>query len=54
MGCYYYYILNSKVFVAKNGIILERVFISKRTSGSIGFLEEIQVPQNIIEVVMET
>ena len=41
-GYYFYNASKNKVFVARNGIFLEREFISKRTSGSIVQLEEIQ------------
>ena len=36
------------MFVARNGVFLEREFISKRTSGSTVQLEEIQDPQTSI------
>ena len=35
----------NKVFVARNGVFLEREFISKRVSGSKTSLEEVQEPQ---------
>ena len=39
---YYFYILSeNKVFVARNGVFLEREFISKRVSGSKTSLEEV-------------
>ena len=41
------------MFVARNGAFLEREFISKRTSGSIVQLEEIQDPQTSIVLSME-
>ena len=43
---YYFYIPSeNKVFVARNGVFLEREFISKRVSGSKTSLEEVQEPQ---------
>ena len=44
---------NNKVFVARNGVFLEREFISKRVSGSKTSLEEVQEPQVAIEPSME-
>ena len=42
---YYFYILSeNKVFVAHNGVFVEREFISKRVSGSKTSLEEVQEP----------
>ena len=41
------------MFVARNGVFLEREFISKRTSGSTVQLEEIQDPQTSIVPSME-
>ena len=43
-GYYFYNASENKVFVARNGVFLEREFISKRTSGSTVQLEEIQDP----------
>ena len=40
-GYYFYNASENKVFVARNGVFLEREFISKRTSGSTVQLEEI-------------
>ena len=42
------------MFVAHNGVFLEREFLSKRTSGSKISLEEIQDPQNDIQPPMDT
>ena len=39
---YFYNASENKVFVARNGVFLEREFISKGTSGSKVHLEEIQ------------
>ena len=47
-GYYFYNASENKVFIARNGVFLEIEFISKRTSGSIVQLEEIQDPQNSI------
>ena len=43
-GYYFYNAFENKVFVAWNGVFLEREFISKITNGSIVQLEEIQDP----------
>ena len=51
---YYFYIPSeNKVFVACNGVFLEREFISKRVSGSKTSLEEVQKPQVATEPSME-
>ena len=51
---YYFYIPSEiKVFVARNGVFLERDFISKRVSGSKTSLEEVQEPQVATEPSME-
>ena len=42
------------MFVAKTGVFLERKFISRRTSGSIVDLEEIQDTQTSTDALMET
>ena len=44
----------NKVFVARNGIFLEKEFISKRTNGSKVHLEEVREPQNSIAPQVET
>ena len=51
---YFYNASENKVFVARNGVFLEREHISKGTSGSIVQLEEIQEPQNSIIPHMDT
>ena len=43
-GYYFYNASENKVFVARNGIFLEREHISKGTNGSKVQLEEIQEP----------
>ena len=43
-GYYFYNASENKVFVARNGVFLERKFISKGTSRSTVQLEEIQDP----------
>ena len=43
----------NKVFVTRNGVLLEREFISKRVSGSKTSLEEVQEPQVATEPSME-
>ena len=43
-GYYFYIPSENKVFVARNGVFLEREFISKRVSGSKTSLEEVQEP----------
>ena len=43
-GYYFYIPSENKVFVAHNGVFLEREFISKRVSGSKTSLEEVQEP----------
>ena len=52
-GYYFYNASENKVFVARNGVFLEKEFISKGTSGSTVQLEEIQDPQNSIVPEME-
>ena len=52
-GYYFYNAFENKVFVARNGVFLEREHISKGTSGSRVQLEEIQEPQNSIIPHME-
>ena len=52
-GYYFYNASENKVFVARNGVFLEREFISKGTSGSTMQLEEIQDPQTSIVPSME-
>ena len=53
-GYYFYNPIENKVFVARNGVFLEREFLSKGTSGSKISLEEIQDPQNDIQPPMDT
>ena len=43
-GYYFYNPIENKVFVARNGVFLEREFISKGTSGSKVQLEEVREP----------
>ena len=52
-GYYFYNASENKVFVSRNGVFLEREFISKGTSGSTVQLEEIQDPQTNIVPSME-
>ena len=52
-GYYFYIPSENKVFVARNGIFLEREFISKRNSGSRIQLEEVEEPQITDEPSME-
>ena len=52
-GYYFYIPYEKKVFVARNGVFLEREFISKRVSGSKTSLEEVQEPQVSIEPSMK-
>ena len=52
-GYYFYNASENKVFIARNGIFLEREHIFKRTSGGKVQLEEIQEPQNSIIPHME-
>ena len=47
-GYYFYNAFENTMFVAQNGVFMEREFISKRTSGSTVQLEEIQDPQTSI------
>ena len=53
-GYYFYNAFENKVFVARDGVFLEREHISKGTSGSKVQLEEIQEPQDIIIPYMES
>ena len=52
-GYYFYIPSENKVFVARNGVFLEREFISKRLSGSKIQLEEIPILETDIEPKME-
>ena len=52
-GYYFYIPSENKVFVTRNGVFLEREFISKRVSGSKTSLEEVQEPQVVTEPSME-
>ena len=52
-GYYFHIPSENKVFVARNGVFLEREFISKRVSGSKTSLEEVQEPQVATEPSME-
>ena len=52
-GYYFYNAFENKVFVARDGIFLEKEHIFKGTSGSKVQLEEIQEPQNSIISHME-
>ena len=52
-GYYFYIPSETKVFVARNGVFLEREFISKRVSGSKTSLEEVQEPKVATEPSME-
>ena len=52
-GYYFYNVSENKVFIARNGVFLEREFISKGTSGSKVHLEEIQETQISIELPLE-
>ena len=53
-GYYFYNPIENKVFVARNGVFLEREFISKGTSGSKVQLEEVREPQDNIKLPMDT
>ena len=53
-GYYFYNPIENKVFVSRNGVFLEREFISKRTSGSKVQLEEVREPQDNIELPVDT
>ena len=53
-GYYSYNPIENKVFVARNGVFLEREFISKGTSGSKVQLEEVREPQDNIELLVDT
>ena len=53
-GYYFYNPIENKVFVAQNGVFLEREFISKGTSGSKVQLEEVREPQDNIELPVDT
>jgi hypothetical protein len=47
-GYYFYNKAKSKVFVAHNGVLMEKEFLSKGVSGSKVQLEEIQkIPKNV-------
>ena len=48
-GYYVYLPTEHKVFVVRNGVFLEREFISKRTSGSKLHLEEVRESQDTTE-----
>ena len=52
-GYYFYIPSENKEFVARNGVFLEREFISKRVNGSKTSLEEVQEPQVATEPSME-
>ncbi|KAI9092970.1 hypothetical protein K1719_027493 [Acacia pycnantha] len=52
-GYYVYNPTDHKMFVIQNGVLLEKEFISKRTSGSKVNLEEVQESQDDIEPQME-
>ena len=52
-GYYFYIQFENKVFVARNGVFLEREFISKRVSGSKTSLEKVQEPQVATKPSME-
>ena len=52
-GYYFYIPSENKVFVARNGVFLEREFISKRVSRSKTSLEKVQEPQVSTEPSME-
>jgi hypothetical protein len=48
-GYYFYNKAEGKVFVARNGIFIEKEFLSKGVSGSKVQLEEIQeTPKNVL------
>ena len=52
-GYYFYIPSENKVFVARNGVFLEREFISKRVGGSKTSLEEVKESQVAPEPLME-
>ena len=52
-GYYFYIPTENKVFVAHNGVFLERELISKRVNRSKTSLEEVQEPQVTTEPSME-
>ncbi|KAL1194887.1 Retrovirus-related Pol polyprotein from transposon TNT 1-94 [Cardamine amara subsp. amara] len=52
-GYYFYNPAESKVFVARNCVFLEREFLSKRNSGSKVQLEEVREPQKIVPPTQE-
>ena len=52
-GYYFYIPSENKVFVARNGVFLEREFISKRVSGSKTSLEEVKELEVATEPSME-
>jgi hypothetical protein len=48
-GYYFYNKAEGKVFVARNGVFIEKEFLCKRVSGSKVQLEEIQeTPKNVL------
>ena len=53
-GYYFYNPIENKVFVARNGVFLEREFIYKGTSGSKVQLKEVREPQDNIELHVNT
>ena len=54
-GYYFYITTENKVFVSREGVFLEKEFISKRNSGSKMNLEEVQEsPTNNLERVQES
>ncbi|KAI9081726.1 hypothetical protein K1719_036329 [Acacia pycnantha] len=53
-GYYVYNPTDHKMFVIRNGVLLEKEFISKRTSGSKVNLEEVRESQDNVEPQMET
>ena len=53
-GYHFYNPIENKVFVARNGVFLEREFISKGTSGSKVQLEEVRELQDNIELPGDT
>ena len=52
-GYYFYIPSENKVFIARNGVFMEREFISKRVSGSKTSLQKVQEPQVANEPSME-
>ena len=53
-GYYFYNPIVNKVFVAQNGVFVEREFISKGTNGSKVQLEEVREPQDNIKLPVDT